>query len=232
MDKKRSQFEILLLKSVAMLSLVVLGLYSIKTVLSDCTIFSKVNCQSENRKIVALEEEINRIKQQISTARSNSSSLKCTEIDTANTNKNEVPKIDTSLWEQGDLAVLNGCWKLDWDYEMLNVDTNEFVGVTSWDVCFTSGSKMGSQTLLFENGENCVEQPIMGEFKSINGQSKLHLDDTKDVECKSAVVFQRRMECELMQNGGYAMCSNSSLQRDGSWSEFRPKSVRLSRKKN
>ena len=80
MNKQRSQFEGLLLKSVAMLTLVVFGLYSIKTVLSDCTIFSKVNCQSENRKISALEEEINQIKQQISTAQSNSSSLKCTEI--------------------------------------------------------------------------------------------------------------------------------------------------------
>ena len=233
MNEQRSQFEGLLLKSVVMLSLVVFGLYSIKTVLSDCTVFSTVNCQSENRKITSLEKEIKQIKQQISIAQSNSSSLKCTKIDNANTNIDEAPKIDTSLWEQGDLAVLEGCWKLDWDYEMLNVDTNELVGVTSWDVCFTSGSKIGSQTLLFEDGENCVEQPIMGEFKSINGQSKLHLDDTKDVKCKSgAVVFQRRMECELMQNGDHAMCSTSSLGRDGNWSEFRPKGVRLSRKRN
>ena len=91
-----------------MLSLVVFGLYSIKTVLSDCTIFSTVNCQSENRKISALEKEINQIKQQISIAQSNSSSLKCTKIDNANTNIDEAPKIDTSLWEQGDLAVLEG----------------------------------------------------------------------------------------------------------------------------
>ena len=233
MNKQRSQFEGLLLKSVAMLSLVVFGLYSIKTVLSDCTIFSKVNCQSENRKISALEEEINQIKQQISTAQSNSSSLKCTEINTANTNIDEAPKIDTSLWEQGDLAVLKGCWKLDWDYKMRDLDTNEIVGVTSWNVCFNSRSEFGIQTLLFENGQNCVDQPIKGEFRNINKQSKLYLDDTKDVECNSgAVVLQRRMECELMQSGDYAMCSTSSMQRDGSWSEFHHNGVRLSRKKN
>jgi len=233
METQKSKFEGLLLKSAVMLSLVVFGLYSIKTILSDCTIFSKVKCQFENREIIALEEEISRIKRQISAAQDDKSSLKCTEIESASNNNGEVPKINTSLWKQGDLEALNGCWKLDWDYKMRDLDTNEIVGVTSWNVCFNSRSEFGIQTLLFENGQNCVDQPIKGEFRNINKQSKLYLDDTKDVECNSgAVVLQRRMECELMQSGDYAMCSTSSMQRDGSWSEFHHNGVRLSRKKN
>ena len=233
MNIEHSKFESLLLKSVAMLSLVLLGLYSMKTVLSDCTIFSKVNCNAERTEIVTLESEIIRLKQQIDMVQSNISDLKCPKVETAKKNQDDSSKIDKSLWKQGDLEVLNGCWELDWDYKMRNIERDEIVGVSSWNVCFVSGSRIGLQTLLFEDGENCVEQPIKGEFKNINGLSKLYLDDTKNVECKSgAVVFQRRMECELMQNGDYAMCSISSLQRDGNWSEFRPKGVRLSRKRN
>ena len=233
MGTQRSHIEDLLFKSVVALTLFVLALYSIKTVLSDCTIFSKVNCQSEQIEIIALEKEINRIKQQISSVKDSQSSLECKEIDTASSSDNQSTKIDTSLWAQGNLEVLNGCWNLDWDYKMRDVQTNEIVGVTSWDVCFTSGAEIGVQTLLFEDGERCINQPIKGEFKNIENQSKLYLDDTKDVSCNSGgVVFHRRMECELMQGGDYAVCATSSKQRDGNWSDFKPNGVRLSRKRN
>ena len=233
METQQSKLETLLLKSVVALGLIAFALYSIKTVLSDCTVFSKVNCQLENREIISLENEINRIKQLISSVKDNKSSLECTEIASVIARDDQTPKIDTSLWEQGNLEVLNGCWKLDWDYKMREVDTNEIVGVTSWDVCFKSGAEIGIQTLLFEDGERCTEQPIKGEFKNIDDQSKLYLDDTKDVDCDSGgVVFQRRMECELMQDGAYAICATSSKQRDGSWSNFHPNGVRLSRKRN
>ena len=100
MGTQRSQIEDLLFKSVVALTLFVLALYSIKTVLSDCTIFSKVNCQSEQSEIIAIEKEIHRIKQQISSVKDSQSSLECKEIDTASSSDNQSTKIDTSLWAQ------------------------------------------------------------------------------------------------------------------------------------
>ena len=233
MGTHRSQIEDLLFKSVVALTLFVLAIYSIKTVLSDCTIFSKVNCQSEQSEIISIEKEISRIKQQISSVKDRQSLLECKEIDTASSSDSQSTKIDTSLWAQGNLKVLNGCWNLDWDYTLREAGTNKIVRVTSWDVCFKSGSEIGVQTLLFEDGANCIEQPIRGEFKNINDQSKLYLDDSKDVDCNlGRVVFQRRMECELIQNADYAECAISTLQRDGSWSDFQANGVRLSRKRN
>ena len=233
MKTQQSQIEVSVLKSVIALVLFVLALYSIKTALSDCTIFSKVKCKFDQREILALEEDISRIKQQISSVKNRSSSLECKGIDTASPSDNQSPKIDTSLWAQGDLEVLNGCWNLDWDYKMQDVQTKEIVGVTSWDVCFQNGAQIGVQTLLFEDGERCINQPIKGEFKNVDNQSRLYLDDTKNLSCNSgAVVFHRRMECELMQGGEYAVCATSSKQRDGTWSDFQPNGVRLSRKRN
>ena len=233
MGTQRSQIEDLILKSVVALTLLVFALYSIKTVLSDCTIFSKVNCQSDQREIISLEQEISRIKQQISSVKDSQSYLECTEIDTARSSDNRSTKIDTSLWAQGNLEVLNGCWNLDWDYKMRELETNEVVGVKSWDVCFKSGKEIGEQNLLFEDGESCIEQPIKGEFEGGNDKTKLFLDDTKDLSCElGALVFHRRMKCELMKGADYAVCAVSTKQRDGSWSNFRPDAVRLSRNKN
>jgi hypothetical protein len=221
-----SQFS--LIKSIAMLSLIFFAVYSIKTTLSDCTIFSRANCDYINKETKKLEEEINLLIDEISDAKTQINNITCKEIQTSS--QKISPKIDTTLWEEGKIEVLTGCWELDWDYKMRMEKTNEIVRVSSWDVCFKPGKEVGLQSLKFEDGNECHAKPIEGKFKGIEGKSILLLDDTKDIQCDEVVVFHRRLECELVQNENYAVCSSRTLQRDGTWIAPRPKDVRLSRK--
>jgi hypothetical protein len=233
MNIEQSKYNRSLLKIVVMLLLVFIGLYSTKAVLSDCTIFSRVNCDAQKAELIALEAEISQLKKNISKVQSRISDKKCPKAETPTKTEDKPPKIDSSLWQQGNLEVLNGCWTLDWDYKMQKENTGEIVGVSLWDVCFSASSEIGLQTLLLEDGTKCVDRPIKGEFKNVDGISRLFLDDTKDIKCSSnAIVYQRRIECELRQNGDYAMCSSYTLKRDGSWSGLTPNNIRLSRKKN
>jgi hypothetical protein len=233
MDDHNYRFQSLILKSATMLLLIVLGLYSVKTALSDCTIFSRVNCRAQNGEISSVKIDIARLEEQIDQLLKSNSSLECPQLEVANTNTAKAPKIDSSLWEKGDLEVLTGCWSLDWDYSMRRVKTGEIIGVESWSVCFKSGSESGSQTLIFDDGTSCAQKPIRGDFKTSNGQSKLYLDDITNLECTgSTLVYQRRMECELVKSDEYAMCAESQLNPDGSWTELGASTVRLSRSKN
>ena len=233
MDEQHSIFGGRLLKVIALLSLAAFGLYTTKSVLSDCTIFSKVNCRAEKSQVAVLVGEIVDIQRQVDQLLKSNSSLECPKPEVVNTSQDNAPKIDSSLWDKGDLEVLTGCWSLDWDYKMRREKTGEIVGVESWKVCFKSGFEAGSQTLIFEDGTSCIQRPIRGDFKSISGQSKLYLDDTKNVECsRGTYVYHRRMECELVQSDNHAMCAISQLESDGSWSELGANTVRLSRSKN
>ena len=233
MTTNQPKIEAVLARIVLGLSLGVLALYSIKAVLSDCRFFTQVNCQSTLSEIKVLQKDIAILNKQISSMNNHTPPLGCNVNDATVESDGQSLKIDTTLWAQGNLEVLNGCWNLDWDYKMRELETNEVVGVKSWDVCFKSGKEIGEQNLLFEDGESCIEQPIKGEFEGGNDKTKLFLDDTKDLSCElGALVFHRRMKCELMKGADYAVCAVSTKQRDGSWSNFRPDAVRLSRNKN
>ena len=134
MDQRQLLSDGMLLKGIVLLSIAAFGLYATKAVLSDCTIFSKVNCSAEKNQIASVNNDIVGIQRQIDLLRSGNSNLECPQIEVPNANQSDAPKIDSSLWEKGDLEVLAGCWNLDWDYEMYRENTGEAIGVASWNV--------------------------------------------------------------------------------------------------
>ena len=97
-------------------------------------------------------------------------------------------------------------------------------------MCFDRGQEIGKQSLSFEDGLKCIDQPISGQFKKDESSSILILDDTKDVICENGgLVFHRKLSCKLAEDASHAMCSSKTLQRDGSWSDISLNDVRLTR---
>lgn len=226
MQKKEYQARII--KASIMLSITFLAIYSLKSILTDCSIFSLNECQDKNAEIQALEKSIASLKDEINLIETQFSELTCPVIETQV--KRDPANIDINLWEQGNMEVLEGCWELDWEYEMIRVSTGETVGVSSWDVCFGDTGSIGTQNLSFEDGDRCINQPIFGEFQKVNESSTLFLDDRTDVKCINSFIYRRKLSCDLVQGGRHAMCSTSSLQRDGTWSQPSPNDVRLFKK--
>jgi len=212
-----------------MLSLTFVAIYSLKSILADCSIVSLNKCQDKDAEIQALEKSISSLKDEIYLIETHFSELSCPVIEAQV--QQDPDSIDINLWEQGNIEVLQGCWELDWKYEMKRVLTGEIVGVSSWDVCFKGAGSIGTQNLYFEDGDRCINQPILGEFQKVNGSSKLFLDDRTDVTCVNSFIYRRKLSCDLVQGGSYAKCSTSVLERDGTWSDPSPDNVRLSKKK-
>ena len=141
-----------------------------------------------------------------------------------------VPKIDRPLWEQGNVRALSGCWILDWNYELIEVDTKESVGVSSWDICFEVGTNKGQQNLIFDNNVKCTDASIEGQFSILNTGTKLNLDDLSDINCDGKwTIFRRQIQCELTNEDTAATCISRQF-REGSWGEFGGPDIRLKRR--
>jgi len=213
-----------------LLALTFLAIFSLKTILSKCNFFSSKDCFSVAKSSEKLRAEISELQKAIYNIEQSVSNLECP---VESPLSNEIAeKINVPLWTEGNLEVLSGCWVLDWDYKMLEEDTLEVKSIKDWEVCFPKGQNIGKQSLSFEDDTQCNNQPITGEFQKSKDKTILVLDDTKDVECTNQViVFHRKLSCELAQDATHAMCSGSSLQRDGTWSEVAPNIERLARSK-
>ena len=207
-----------------------LSLYVLKVALSDCTVFANDNCLNVAKRSANLRQEIATLQESIQRLEKSVSMLECP---TVTQFENEpIEKIDEPLWKQANIEALSGCWALDWKYEMKEVDTGKVVGVREWKVCFDQGEGLGKQTLIFEDKVNCIDQPIKGSFINDTDKVKLLLDDTKDVSCEEGrFIYHRKLSCELATDASHAMCSGTSLQRDGTWSSGLENNVRLARSK-
>ena len=147
-----------------------------------------------------------------------------------NLNNQSNPKINRPLWELGDVQALSGCWNLEWDYELVNIKTDEIVGVSSWTICFEEGMNTGHQHLIFDDNIQCTDAKIEGKFSTLDKSTKLNLDDITDVICDNNwVIFRRQLQCELLDADTSAVCSSRQL-RDGSWTEFGGPNVLLKKR--
>jgi hypothetical protein len=215
-------------KASLFLALTFLALVTLKTALSDCTIFSSENCSKIANSSTALIQDIVALKYSISKLEKSVAELECPPV--IQTSQVPIEKIDEPLWKQGKIEALSGCWILDWDYKMREVETGNIIGVRDWRVCFDQGQRMGQQTLVFDDNINCVDQPITGEFITEADKVTLLLDDTKDVSCEHGrYVYQRKLYCKLASDASHAMCSSISRQHDKTWSSEKVDNVRLVR---
>ena len=210
------------------LTLSFLSLYVLKVVLSDCTVFANDNCLNVAKNSAKLRQEITSLQESILLLEKSVSTLECPPVTQVENDLTE--KIDEPLWKQGKIEALSGCWILDWDYEMREVDTGNIVGVRDWRVCFDRGKRMGRQTLEFDDNINCLDQPITGEFITEAAKVILLLDDTTDVSCEQGrYIYQRKLSCKLASDASHAMCSSKQRARDGTWSSEKVNNVRLAR---
>lgn len=114
-------------------------------------------------------------------------------------------KIDADAWEGRDVSLLDGCWMLDSDYRLSDVDTGVVYFVDTWEMCFDSTGN-GSQTLRFDDGSLCRSSKITAAFDD-NGN--LIMSDNANVSCDGgSYIYERNMTCALDADGS-ASCVSS-----------------------
>ena len=120
------------------------------------------------------------------------------------------PDIPRDRWDERDLSVLDGCWNLDSDYAMQDVQTRAISQVSAWQMCFDAAGR-GQQTLRFPNGMTC-SGPLGSTF---NADGNLEIDDIADVACsQGARIFRRISTCSLNREGR-ADCVSRSVDHPG-----------------
>ena len=111
--------------------------------------------------------------------------------------------IPEAAWRERDVGFLEGCWQLDTDYAVRNIDTGVVNRVGAWQVCFEGGGA-GRQELVFDNDSRC-RGPMRGEFAP---DGRLVLKDQGDVPCDGGVVIlERHVTCERV-DADYARCES------------------------
>ena len=113
--------------------------------------------------------------------------------------------MDAEQWEEQDIQMLEGCWALDSDYQVQDVDTGAISTVASWNMCFDADG-VGSQTLRFDDGTTCRS----GTTARFNSAGQLAISDDSDVHCSDrSYIYQRVMTCDL-QPDGTASCLSTN----------------------
>lgn len=210
------------------LGLTLLAIFSLKLTLSDCTFLGQNKCNANISTKIILDEEIKKLNLEMENLKSEIYDLKCPPAEIT-VPKGPDRKIDAPLWNQGKIESLNGCWSLDWDYEMQEVLTGQIIGVRDWKICFEGGESEGSQSLIFDDSISCVDQIISGKFSKAAKVTKLHLDDQNDLKCSNNVqVLRRQLICSLVSDASHAMCDSRHIS-EGNWSDFTKNNVRLRR---
>ncbi|MCI4662045.1 MAG: hypothetical protein MRY63_09530 [Neomegalonema sp.] len=116
--------------------------------------------------------------------------------------------IEEALEDQ-DLRSLAGCWTLNSDYRVRDVETDEVYPVTDWKVCLDEQGN-GSQDLVFGNGTTC-KGPVKASFTP---DGRLILRDQGDVPCSRGFrIFERETSCRA-GSSGQAQCESRSVNRN------------------
>ena len=224
----------LVVKGSLLLALTLVALVALKLALSDCNFLNRHACNEKALQDKKLTNEINELRARAATLKDDISKIECkpesapVEAPVIETPVKDIP-IDETLWNEGKIEALSGCWVLDWDYKMTVVGTGRVVGVKKWRVCFNAKGNTGIQNLDFDDGVKCINQPIKGSFLTTNNRSTLTLDDTKDVECSNAHIIRRQLKCELAKDSSYAMCASRTLGSNDIWDDYKKNAVRLKR---
>lgn len=123
----------------------------------------------------------------------------------------QAPAIDERTWRDRNVAALHGCWRLNSDYRVRNVKTQELHNAQRWRVCFDASGR-GQQTLEFNEGIVC-NAPITASFPSAG---KLELQDQADLQCSNGfTVFRRITTCSQQTTAEVECMSTQPSQGDG-----------------
>lgn len=113
------------------------------------------------------------------------------------------PAIDAEAWRARDVGMLDGCWSLDSDYRVQDMETGAVTDYTEWNMCF-DGAGQGRATMRATSGSTC-EGPIGGRF---DGGGRLVLEESGNLGCSDqTAIFRRIITCSLLPDGA-ADCSS------------------------
>lgn len=109
----------------------------------------------------------------------------------------EAEGIDTDAWQEQNVSVLEGCWELDSDLSIENVQTGALTRFTQWNMCFDATGD-GTERMTATNGVSC-EGPVNGSF---DVAGRLAIREPGDLTCSdNSFIYQRDLACSLNDNG-------------------------------
>lgn len=105
--------------------------------------------------------------------------------------------LNRETFENRDIAVLEGCWDLDSDYQTQNVNTGRVTDYNRWHMCFDDSGR-GTQTMQGTDGTTC-QGPVEGRF---DNDGRLMIDDGAPLPCSNgSQIFRRVTTCQLDDTG-------------------------------
>ncbi len=124
----------------------------------------------------------------------------------------ELPDVDAELWDGQDITVLDGCWNLDFEYRVTDVETDEEAVFDDWTLCFEGETGVGTQVMQSTTGVIC-QSDIPGAF---NDQNQLVLEETDNLSCSNdSYIFRRQITCDRTEDGRLS-CQSVQPERSGS----------------
>ncbi len=106
-------------------------------------------------------------------------------------------EIDADAWEAGDVGLLEGCWELDSDIRVQDVDTGTYTHFNQWNMCFDA-SGQGRETMQATNGTSC-EGTVSGQFRTTG---RLAISEPGNLMCSDgSYIYQRDLDCSLSADG-------------------------------
>ena len=110
--------------------------------------------------------------------------------------------IPEQAWNNRDLSVMEGCWRLVSDYQIFRFDTMEPRSVTRWQMCFGANG-FGSQQIVMDDGTVCS----MGVRAQFLPDGRMRLADPADTTCSDGTVLVRRTDIDCARRpDGTAHC--------------------------
>lgn len=101
--------------------------------------------------------------------------------------------VDEERWDEKDISLLEGCWKLESDYALRSQQSDEKLTVPLWRACFDAAGN-GTQEFELSNGLKCAGSLTAG----FRADGNMTLDDGAPVPCDNgAMIVRRRGVCRL-----------------------------------
>lgn len=109
----------------------------------------------------------------------------------------ESEEIDAEAWQSGDVSLLEGCWALNSNYQVTNVQTGIVSTFNEWTMCFDAQGS-GNQTMTATNGTTC-SGAVNGSFVA---SGRLAIAEPGNLACSdNTFIYQRDLACALSSDG-------------------------------
>lgn len=102
------------------------------------------------------------------------------------------------LFENQDIAVLEGCWQLEQSLTFENRTTREETVFNDWRMCFDENGQ-GQQTMTSaDDGITCTDD-VPGQF---DGSGALVISETENLQCSDgSYIYRRDINCTVDDEG-------------------------------